>query len=75
MGEWTKAKTKDLKMYFEETANESLTSTEMMSPSLQIQQEKNKNQSAFSLTSQKWSVIFVLLYKLLYCFWWIHFSI
>ena len=40
-------------MYSEETANESLTSTEMMSPSLQIQQEKNKNQSAFSLTSQK----------------------
>ena len=45
-------------MYSEETANESLTSTEMMSPSLQIQQEKNKNQSAFSLTSQKLSVFF-----------------
>ena len=46
-------KGQNFKMYSEETANESLTSTEMMSPSLQIQQEKNKNQSAFSLTSQK----------------------
>ena len=40
MGEWTKAKTKDFKMESEETVNESLTSTDMTSPSIQIQQEK-----------------------------------